>query len=203
MVASPNRKERHNAEVRARILDGAGRVFRAEGYDRAGIDAVMAEAGLTRGAFYAHFASKEALFVAVLASRHPLLSRLRARQGGARELWQAMQATFAAYLAPEHHDEVSAGCSLAALGRDVSRTGQGAREAYQAAFMAIRAEMARGQAIAEEDPRLTAALTLALGAVSTARALNDPAERDAILRAAAQGFAILTTQALEDPRNGF
>src|ERR1700751_983239 len=51
-----------------RILDAAGRLFRAHGIDGVGVDAVMKEAGLTHGGFYAHFASKEALAAEVAQS---------------------------------------------------------------------------------------------------------------------------------------
>jgi hypothetical protein len=48
-------------ETHQRILDAAGRLFRQGGIDGVGVDAVMKEAGLTHGGFFAHFASKEAL----------------------------------------------------------------------------------------------------------------------------------------------
>src|SRR5690348_15709591 len=54
--ATPRRTETHQ-----RILDAAGRLFRQNGIDGVGVDAVMREAGLTHGGFYAHFASKDAL----------------------------------------------------------------------------------------------------------------------------------------------
>ena len=56
-------------ESRARIVDAAARLFRQRGYQGATIDQVMAAAGLTHGGFYAHFASKQALFREVVRSR--------------------------------------------------------------------------------------------------------------------------------------
>ena len=56
----------HKARTRAKIVKAAGKVFRREGYHRAGVDKVMEEAGLTAGGFYAHFESKEALLAATL-----------------------------------------------------------------------------------------------------------------------------------------
>ncbi|RXH19687.1 TetR/AcrR family transcriptional regulator [Bradyrhizobium guangzhouense] len=49
-----------------RILDAAMRVFRRHGFRRSSIEQAAEEAGLTRQALYHHFASKEALFRAVL-----------------------------------------------------------------------------------------------------------------------------------------
>ena len=51
------------------ILDAAARLFSSRGYGQTSVDAVIAEAGLSKGAFYHHFASKEALFQALLADR--------------------------------------------------------------------------------------------------------------------------------------
>ena len=62
---APDRKEK----TRAKILRAAGRVFRREGYHAAGVDKVMAEAGLTAGAFYAHFESKQALLAEAACTR--------------------------------------------------------------------------------------------------------------------------------------
>ena len=53
-------KEQKQA-TRQRILEAAGRRFKQDGIDGAGVAAVMSDAGLTNGAFYAHFASKEDL----------------------------------------------------------------------------------------------------------------------------------------------
>src|ERR1700760_2523207 len=56
----------HKDETRRRIIEVAARQFREQGFAAAGVAGVMAEAGLTNGAFYAHFESKEDLLRAVL-----------------------------------------------------------------------------------------------------------------------------------------
>src|SRR5688500_20329623 len=57
----------HKQATRQRILEAAGRRFKQDGIDGAGMAVVMSDAGLTNGAFYAHFASKEDLVANVLA----------------------------------------------------------------------------------------------------------------------------------------
>src|ERR687897_3231659 len=54
--------------TRQRIVEAAGRRFKADGIDGAGVAAVMSDAGLTNGAFYGHFSSKEDLVANVLAT---------------------------------------------------------------------------------------------------------------------------------------
>src|SRR5258708_9534955 len=56
------------AESHQRILEAAGALFRSQGIDAVGVDAIMHQAGLTHGGFYAHFASKEALVAEVSAA---------------------------------------------------------------------------------------------------------------------------------------
>ena len=55
--------------TRRRIVEAAGRRFKQDGIDGAGVAAVMSDAGLTNGAFYAHFTSKEDLVANVLADQ--------------------------------------------------------------------------------------------------------------------------------------
>lgn len=48
------------------VLDASERVFVRDGYERAQIETIAAEAGRTKGAIYAHFRSKEDIFFALL-----------------------------------------------------------------------------------------------------------------------------------------
>jgi AcrR family transcriptional regulator len=55
--------------ARQRLLDAAEHVLADHGYRGASVDDVAAEAGLTKGAFYYNFSSKEELFVSLLEDR--------------------------------------------------------------------------------------------------------------------------------------
>ncbi len=63
--SAPTRREQQTA-TRRDLLDAAARVFAAEGYHGASVDAVAAAAGYTKGAVYSNFRSKEQLFLALL-----------------------------------------------------------------------------------------------------------------------------------------
>ncbi|MEX0684222.1 MAG: TetR/AcrR family transcriptional regulator [Dehalococcoidia bacterium] len=62
-------RERRTAETRQLILDAAASLFASRGYGQTSVDSVIAEAGLSKGAFYHHFAGKEALLAALLEDR--------------------------------------------------------------------------------------------------------------------------------------
>lgn len=62
----PPRTRPTRGEVRDRILDAASKVFAAEGFAGATIDAIGQAAGFTKGAVYSNFGSKDELFLALL-----------------------------------------------------------------------------------------------------------------------------------------
>ncbi|MGB3937083.1 MAG: helix-turn-helix domain-containing protein, partial [Burkholderiales bacterium] len=134
----------HKARTRERIVRSAGRAFRRAGYAAAGIDAVMADAGLTRGGFYAHFASKEDLFASVLATDHGLIRSLAAREAATPRAWNARTLKLLSdYLHPDHLHVVSRDCSFAALTADAARRGAAVRRAYRRAFDDLVAQLLR------------------------------------------------------------
>ncbi|MEM6694581.1 MAG: TetR/AcrR family transcriptional regulator [Pseudomonadota bacterium] len=183
-------------KITARIRSGAAQVFREQGFAAVNLDALMKQAGLTRGAFYAHYRSKSALLSDVLRHEHPLLRMLEARDGtSGPELSAQMAAIFAHYLEPKNLSEVFAGCTLAALTGDATRADADAKAAYGAAFEAICQQMARGQE--HRADAYAPALVLASGAVRTAQAVGDDALRENILRGARQAFASLLPQEQE------
>jgi AcrR family transcriptional regulator len=63
----PNKNVARGEATRAQLITVATRMFAAQGYEDTSIEAVLQEAGVSRGSLYHHFASKEALFEAVLA----------------------------------------------------------------------------------------------------------------------------------------
>src|SRR5271166_1781250 len=105
----------YKRQTNERILRAAGRLFRKQGYAATGVDAVMKSAGLTAGAFYSHFRSKEDLLAEVLDTvfreskddRPKELSKLRGHA------WLRAFASF--YLSKEHRDAADRGCPMPAL----------------------------------------------------------------------------------------
>src|SRR4051795_12221909 len=129
----------HKQATRRRILDAAGRRLKQDGIDGAGVAAVMSDAGLTNGAFYAHFASKEDLVANVLADQ------LQAR----RQSFDAqhpdrvgVEAFIRAYLSPEHRDQRADGCPSAALLDEIVRRPPATKKVFSGGLMSIVDEIA-------------------------------------------------------------
>jgi TetR/AcrR family transcriptional repressor of nem operon len=162
--------------VRAEIFGHAGRLFRLRGYAGTNIDDIMLAAGLTRGAFYAHFKSKEELFAQVVGSGQGLLWKLRSANA-------ELPAVLDAYLAKDELAANAQDCSLAALPGDVARGPLAGQLAYANVLQAVIGEMARS-CKRKLDPDATAAAILAIGAVSLARASGDRRLSDWLLRCA-------------------
>src|SRR4051794_7882832 len=97
-------------KTRQRILEAAAVVFRRQGLTAGSVDKIMGEAGLTAGGFYAHFASKEALFTEMLIEA---LRPARVLSGKADEDVsgaERIQAIVARYLSPAHRRSIDRGC---------------------------------------------------------------------------------------------
>ncbi|HEB87981.1 MAG TPA: TetR/AcrR family transcriptional regulator [Deltaproteobacteria bacterium] len=157
----------HKKRSRRRILRRAAALFRRHGYAGVGIDRVMAAANLTRGAFYAHFPSKAALFAEVLAEESDFVRRLRSASD-AREV-------ISVYLDPDNREKVARGCTLATLTNEVPRRDAAARRAYAAQIESLASEFERHLPLADPDRRARAleAVALCVGGIGIARAAGD------------------------------
>ncbi|MDN3637830.1 TetR family transcriptional regulator [Simiduia curdlanivorans] len=163
MAWSPN----HKKQTREKILHSAARLFTQRGFDHVGIDDVMTEAGLTRGAFYAHFKSKselyaEAIVTAALAAQSTLLAALPERP--------SRQQVINAYLSNAHRRGDSASCPLAFLTTDISQRDPLIRAAYTQVFKGFLNELEPNSQARENALR---SAVLMIGGMAIARALDD------------------------------
>jgi TetR/AcrR family transcriptional regulator, transcriptional repressor for nem operon len=119
----PKRSLEQAAQSREKIIASAGELMRANGFDGVGIDAISAHAGLTAGAFYKHFASKQALLEELVS---------RAMHEAAKHLPTIVTVdditTFvAAYMAQRKFKQTITGCIVASMAPDLSRNGETVR----------------------------------------------------------------------------
>jgi TetR/AcrR family transcriptional repressor of nem operon len=164
------------AESRDRILDAAARNFRERGLDGIGVADVMKDAGFTHGGFYAHFDSKEDLMAEACArALDGSLERWRRLADASPE--KALRAIADHYLSARHLANPGGGCTIAALGSDLSRHGPGVRAAVTSRFrglMEILAGAMAGRTQAARRGKALAAYSSLVGAVVLARAVDDP-----------------------------
>jgi TetR/AcrR family transcriptional repressor of nem operon len=109
----------HKAQTRERILTEAAALFRRDGIDGVSVPALMKQAGLTHGGFYAHFESKDVLVAEVLGRS------LRGTSEHLLDVAKAADDPVAAvideYVSVKHRDRPEAGCAVAAIGPEASR----------------------------------------------------------------------------------
>jgi TetR/AcrR family transcriptional regulator, transcriptional repressor for nem operon len=171
----------HKQETRQRIVEVAGRRFKQDGIEGAGVAAVMSDAGLTNGAFYGHFTSKEDLVANVLADqlraqRHSFDAQPSDRAG--------LEAFVRAYLSPEHRDECAEGCPSAALLDEIARRPDATRQVFTDELMGVIDDIAsRLDPTNAEDARIDALTIFGLivGTLQLARALTDRQLSDQLL----------------------
>jgi TetR/AcrR family transcriptional regulator, transcriptional repressor for nem operon len=163
-----------------RIVKEASRLFRERGFENVTVGEVMKAAGLTHGAFYAHFGSKKELEEASVAYGQAL-SAGRARGHGATK--RGRQAYVERYLQPRHRDNPGDGCTMAALGQEIARSTPEVKVAFERGLEEI---LAAGGADRKDAIFQTAA---AIGGVILARAVNSEELSDEILRTVRQKIA--------------
>jgi len=167
------------AANRALILEAASRLFRERGFDGVGVDAVMSEAGLTHGAFYSHFKSKDDLITCAL--EHAL--------AGADLSWRDADDPAVRlaemYLDDEHCKDVAGGCALAALTGEVHRRDVKTRRTLSESFDERIDQLAATLGGDAQTRRARAIATWAglVGTLALARAVDDPKRRHEILEA--------------------
>jgi TetR/AcrR family transcriptional regulator, transcriptional repressor for nem operon len=159
-----------------RIVKEASRLFRERGFENVSVGEVMKAAGLTHGAFYAHFGSKEELQAAAIAyGQEVSLDRLQ------RSKRKKSKGSFAdRYLSRWHRDNPGDGCTMAALAQEVARSTPELKAAFE---QGLENFLSAKGADRKEAIFWTAAM---MGGVVLARAVQDPRLSDEILESVRQ-----------------
>jgi TetR/AcrR family transcriptional regulator, transcriptional repressor for nem operon len=176
------------AENRQTVINVASRLFRERGFDGIGLKDLMEGAGLTQGAFYKQFASKEDL--AVEASKRALESASgRWSDAAAQYPDDPLGAVIAFYLSGDHREEKLDGCPIVALGSDAARQGPDVKAEFEAGIKAhldVLGRFIAGTGDEASRGKAMAILATMVGAVTLSRVVNDPDLAQALLDAAAK-----------------
>ncbi|MED5622405.1 TetR/AcrR family transcriptional regulator [Ideonella sp. BN130291] len=186
---APNARAAAKDATHERIVSVAARAIRRSGYDGTGVADIMKEAGLTHGAFYSHFASREAMLAEAAGKACAESAAGVADVAAAAPPGMALATMLAAYLSREHVAQREAGCPLAALGSETSRQSPEVRRVTTRHIKATIDLLARqsadwGQPAAHGRALVT--LSTMVGALMLARAVDDPALSDSLREAALQ-----------------
>lgn len=160
------------AEKRRQILDKASALFRQHGFTRVSVSDVMKASGLTHGAFYSHFKSKDELIDCSLEHASARNGEgLPAQESSAQTLIDYVQR----YLSQAHREDLATGCLMAALGSELGRQ-QAGKAAFTSHVNAVLHSMEGAlEARTRFAARRTSIKTLAtmVGALTLARAVGD------------------------------
>jgi len=185
----------HKETTRQHIIDVASAQFRESGVAAVGLAGIMNAAGLTNGAFYTHFESKEDLVRAVLLHA---LSRREARLRANLENDAGLETTIRDYLSPRHRDGAGTGCPTAALVAEIARHPRETRDAFTDKISEIigllAAQIGKGPP-AERRKKAIAAYGMMVGSLQLARAVNDRKLSDEFLENAADAALKLAGEA--------
>lgn len=179
-------------ESHERIVRAAARAIRRSGYNGTGVADIMKEAGLTHGAFYAHFASREAMLAEAADRAGAESNAFAANVIAAAPPEQSLQALMHAYLSEEHLASIETGCPVSALGSEMPRQAPEVRRAATRRIKEMIDLVARqspdwGQPAAHERALVTVAAMV--GTLMMARAVDDPALSASLRRAVLDHFA--------------
>lgn len=191
--SSSNTRSAAKEASHERIVDAASRAIRRSGYDGTGVADIMKEAGLTHGAFYAHFASREAMLAEAADRAGAESNAFAASVVAAVPPDQALQALMQVYLSKEHLESIETGCPISALGSEMPRQSPEVRSAATRRIKEMIDLIARqfpdwGQPGAHERALVTVATMV--GTLTLARAVNDPVLSDALCRATLKSLSL-------------
>jgi TetR/AcrR family transcriptional regulator, transcriptional repressor for nem operon len=180
-------KKGEKEKLRQTILDKAMAYFKKNGAGGAGTDAIMKHMGLTRGALYSHFKSKEDLFARAVAND---LKRLEnsLEDRFAQDGHSALKKIIEDHLSEKNLNDVGSSCAFTSLSSDMQRCKSAHRAIYEEYMVRIYTIFAKAlsRQYPDDSPKQSyiKALNLYSGLVGTltmARTMKDKAKANEIL----------------------
>lgn len=173
-------------ETRARIIEAAGKGIRQHGYGGIGVDGIAKEAGVTSGAFYGHFRSKEQVFEATVSvGMKDFVDGVHFWQQSKGDKW--LNPFIDWYLSADRCQDIAGSCALPGLSADVARAERNVHAAYEDQLVVLIDAIANGIPGKTKLTRKKAAralLAILAGAVMMTRAIESKELADEIAKAA-------------------
>ena len=180
MAETQGRKE----QTHEKMVEAAGRQFRSHGYAGIGVAGIAKAAGLTSGAFYDHFGSKDGAFAAALDyGLDEVIDGVPKFQAEYGAEWVEAFADY--YLGSAHRDDHERVCAMTTLAPDVARAGADTRATYERKMETIVTLIAHGLADGTEKDKRGRAwklLSVLIGGLTISRAVHSKKLADEIAR---------------------
>jgi AcrR family transcriptional regulator len=181
----------HKESTRKRILDVASKRFRRDGVAASGLAGIMTEAGLTNGAFYPHFDSKESLLRETIVST---MAELRARLERDKSVGSGIEGAIRGYLNTPHIQGSEEGCPSAAMLPEIGRQSESTRKAYEDGLLTYVSDLAAylpNPGATSSKRHAMAIFALMVGTLQIARAVTDEALAESILEGGVEAALLL------------
>jgi len=167
-------KSGHKEKTRQSIQDAASRCFKSKGYSGIGVDGIAKAAGVTSGAFYSHFGSKDGAFDAALAlGLDEVITAIPKFQVEHGVKWVNAFADY--YIGKAHRADLAGGCAMAALSPEVVRAGPDVHEVYEEKMkkiVGLIADGLMGKSETDTEGRAWAMLGILIGGLTITRAVK-------------------------------
>jgi AcrR family transcriptional regulator len=184
-------------QTRQRIIEAAGQGVKEHGYGGIGVDGIAKAAGVTSGAIYAHFGSKDKVFQACVSKGMADFVE-GAKRWHSNEGEQWLMPFIEWYLSCEKRHDISGGCALPGLTADVARAGQASHLAYEEQLVELIELVAGGMPQGDQARRKQKAwalLSILSGGVTMSRAVDSKA----LAKEIANGVVHSAKQLVNDP----
>ncbi len=169
----------HHGKQRERIVQSARKLFNRHGFNAVTITRIMEGAGLTHGAFYTYFGSKDDLYTEALSCFFTDPHWKNSWDGivfdPSKELGPQI---VAAYLSPQHFDDIENSCPMVTLPADVARGGPEVRRAFENVFDGMVRLLSPGAAGQGAQTNAKAIAALCVGGMVVARAMGSRERAD-------------------------
>ncbi|MFB9268352.1 TetR/AcrR family transcriptional regulator [Bradyrhizobium erythrophlei] len=159
-----------------KIIDIASKRLREVGLEGLSIAGLMAEAGLTNGAFYKHFESRDAFVAEAIDWALQEAVRARASAKSASQVNRTLRSVVDGFLSERHRDDIETACAVSALVSDVARANDEVRSLYTEQVKRNFADLGELVDKSVPDERRRAAIvafSAMAGALGLARAVSD------------------------------
>ena len=170
MEKPPSKKE----QTKEKILIAASQNFRSNGYSGIGVDGIAKAAGVTSGAFYSHFGSKDGAFdAALIAGLNEVIEGIPQFQSNFGKKWVEEFADY--YLSQKHQNDLACGCAMTTLSPEVVRATNETQATYEkmmSKIIDLAADGLEGGSKEDKRSRAWATLSILIGGLTMARAVK-------------------------------